>query len=121
MTDGILSVYYNKTNITDSLAEINETFVSSDAFEITRLSESSISSVFQNKVSITVNISVGILHFTTSVPDKYKGQTQGLLGNYNGNKNDDLTNSSGFIFDFENEMEIFEFGESCELNTCNLM
>lgn len=107
-------MYYNKTIVTDSLSEVNDT-ISTDTFEITRLSNDSILTVFQNDISLTTNISVGILHFTIAVPDKFKDQTQGLLGNFNGNKSDDLKNISGFIFDATVEDEIYKFGENCEL------
>ena len=70
--------------------------------------------VFENGISVTVNISVGILHYTIAMPETFRGETRGLLGNFNNNSTDDLKSPNGTLYKADDEKEIFMFGESCK-------
>ena len=108
-------VYHNGTDISNELSEVDDTYTNdAETVEVIRVSENSTETIFVNGISITTNISVGILHYTIALPEEFKGQTSGLVGNFNDNTTDDLISVNGTLYDPQNETEIYEFGESCE-------
>ena len=110
------TIYHNGTDITSELLETNDTYTNNKTtVEVTRLAENSVEFVFENGISVTVNISVGILHYTIAIPETFRGETRGLLGNFNNNSTDDLKSPNGTLYKADNEKEIFMFGESCKI------
>lgn len=68
--------------------------------------------------SLEVTLLEGILDFALGVPSEFgSGQTRGLLGVFNGDPSDDLTNANGTILPIDSsEEDIFtDFGQTCEL------
>lgn len=112
----MFAIFHNSSNITDELTEVNSTYTNShENIEITRNAEDSLEITFQFGLSVTVNISVGILHYTMAVPDSLQnGTISGLLGNFNGNSTDDVISLNGTIYDANDEKDIFSYGETCE-------
>lgn len=50
-----------------------------------------------------------------TVPKEYMGLTRGLLGNNDGNPDNDLVFQNGSVVgENETEREIFHFGQSCQ-------
>ena len=71
--------------------EINSTYNDTDeSIQILREDINSISCVFSNGISIVISAVQGVLNIVAIVPPSWKGSTKGLLGNYNGNKDDDF-------------------------------
>ena len=71
--------------------QINSTYNNSDAtILITREAENLMSSITPAGVSITIKITNGALSFVLIVPPSWKGLTNGLMGNFNGNKSDEF-------------------------------
>ena len=117
--DDKLYVLVNSQNITNILMEINSTYNdTNENIQILREDTNSISCVFSNGISIVITAVQGVLNIVASVPPSWKGSTKGLLGNYNGNKNDDFvprgadTSLPGTITDRSIH---FQFAQTCEL------
>ena len=108
-------VYHNSTDISNHLSMINDTYSNSkETIEIMRSAENSVEIVFENGISVTVNVSVGILHYTIAMPNNFANLTKGLLGNFNGNSNDDFLSPNGTQYNASDERSIFQFGETCK-------
>lgn len=64
-----------------------------------------------------MNISIGVqmLSITTSVPKVWKTRTAGLLGNFDGDPNNDFMMPNETKLDGDiNERAIFEYGQTCK-------
>ena len=72
---------------------------------------------FENSVVITIKAANNILSFQLTVPEPFFNNTNGLLGVWNGNQEDDFLRPDGkFLFHNSTEDEIFyQFGEQCML------
>ncbi|XP_053376387.1 uncharacterized protein LOC123533517 isoform X2 [Mercenaria mercenaria] len=73
-------------------------------------------------MGITLNISVNVemLSLNTGVSKSLKGHTTGLLGNYDGNPDNDFSMPSGTVLRADlTEREVFEYGKSWEINPDN--
>ena len=117
--DDKLYVLVNSHNVTSVLTEINSTYNGTDeSIQILREDTNSISCVFSNGISIVISAVQGVLNIVAIVPPSWKGSTKGLLGNYNGNKDDDFVprgadNSlPGTITD---RIVHFNFAQTCTL------
>ena len=64
-------------------------------------------------ITITINSTLDIMHYTMAVPQKFENRTAGLLGYYNGIKADDLMDMNGMLYNISNESDVFVFGETC--------
>ena len=68
--------------------------------------------------SLTIKVKEAQLSVTVGAPDKFLGQTTGLLGVFNKDQSDDLTPANGgapLNTNSSSEKTIFfEFGETCE-------
>ena len=108
-------MYHNGTDISYQVSTVNDTYSNSnETIEVTRVAEQSMEIVFSSGISVTVNISVGILYYTIAVPNTYANLTQGLLGNFNGNSSDDIVSPSSTAYNSSDEKEIYMFGETCQ-------
>lgn len=59
-----------------------------------------------------------MLSLSATVPKVFKGLTSGLLGNYDGNPENDFVNSSGMVFPGNmTEREIFYYARTCKCVT----
>lgn len=101
------------------LSNVNDTYNNNESsIELTRQDTDSMLVAFANGISVTVNISMELLHFTVALPEDYINQTRGLLGNYNGIKDDDLEEYNGTAFENAtklNESAIYDVANTCEL------
>ena len=85
------SAYVDGKSISSELKLINSTYTNSDeTIIITREADNSVSCITPNGVSITINNTNGALSIVVIVPPSWKGQTKGLLGNFNGNQSDEF-------------------------------
>ncbi|XP_003384557.1 PREDICTED: mucin-like protein [Amphimedon queenslandica] len=98
--DNDFTVYVDKIDMSDMLSNVNETYNNNDSsIELTRQDTDSMLVAFANGISVTVNITMELLHFTIALPEDYINQTRGLLGNYNGIKDDDLEEYNGTAYE----------------------
>lgn len=69
------------------------------------------------EIQLTLSIGFKSLEFSISMPTKFENLTRGLLGNFNGNKNDDFVLPNGQILNSNiTDRQIFEiFGPACML------
>lgn len=108
-------VQYNMVDISINVTNINDMFSDTD-ISVTRTAENTVLSVFPSGVSVSVGVSGDIPNVVVSLPQDFRGETQGLMGNFNGNDTDDLIFFNGTMLSSDaTEREIFEFGQSCKL------
>lgn len=101
--------------------EINDIYTDADNIEIELVAENSMEVFFNFGLSVSVNISMGMLRYAIAIPRSLKESTNGLLGNFNGDFTDDLISPDGTTYNISSEQEIFAFTESCKLiNTTNI-
>lgn len=61
-----------------------------------------------------VQVNHGMLAVTVGSPESAKGHTHGLLGPFNDDKTDDLTDRNGDTISHTSDLEtIYKFGETC--------
>lgn len=67
-------------------------------------------------ISVNITEADGLLTMTAVVPDIYMGNTSGLMGNFNGNPNDDFIKrgTSTSLPSNSTDREIFDFGKTCK-------
>lgn len=72
-----------------------------------------------SEISLNITVSVGMLSLSTIVPQSLqstKGILSGLLGNYDGNPNNDFTMPNGTRLPFNiSEGVVFSYGMTCKL------
>ena len=105
-------------DISSNLSAVNDTYNVNGEVEFTRQANDSIVVVFPVGVGVTVNVTAGIPNFVLSLPSSYKNQTQGLLGNYNGNSTDDFIprNMDNSLPSIISDQEVHQlFGQTCKL------
>ena len=62
-----------------------------------------------------MSVSLGLLSFVATVPQKFEGNASGLLGNFNGDDSDDLRYPNGTEIDINSPHRlIHDFGQSCK-------
>ena len=116
MKDDELQLLLNSEDITHTVADVNATNSNQSSlvfFE--RNTESSIISSFRNGISVTISLSFGLLSFVASLPQEFQGITTGLLGNFNGDIEDDYMYPNGTTLDPDaSDRMIHDFGQSCK-------
>ena len=73
--------------------------------------------VFENSVVITIKAANNILSFQLSIPESFFNNTRGLLGMWNGNKDDDFLKPDGTVLPINSSGDLIfhQFGEQCML------
>lgn len=108
--------YYNGMNITDELTNVNDTYETGSVY-IYRSAQNSITTLFNNEhgVYITIRVIEGIPNYVVTLPRRYRNQTSGLLGNFNGDDTDDFVFRNGTrLRNDASDREIHQFGQSCK-------
>jgi len=100
-----ISIYLNqfgKMNIflrdsqTPQLISIGNSFISQDGILISRIEDSKYQILLPSSgVSLIIISRFSMLNLIVILPNSMKSKTRGLLGNWNGNKNDDFTLRNG--------------------------
>lgn len=72
--------------------------------------------------SISVSLQAGFLGISVSLPEGFVGVTSGLLGNFNGDPDDDFMVRNGdVVMASSSEREIYtQFGLQCKLSICHM-
>ena len=113
-TSRMYETYYNGENITDNIANVNDTYFDLGV-DIFRSTENSITTVFSVGVSINISLVAGIPNYVLTIPERYRNQSRGLLGNFNGNDTDDFVFRNGTLLrNNASDFEIHQFGQSCK-------
>ncbi|XP_057593810.1 mucin-4 [Hippopotamus amphibius kiboko] len=82
---------------------------------------SEVSAAFDGAVTVSVVALSGVLHASCSLPQAYRGRTEGLLGFWNGRPDDDFRMPDGSTLDpASSEETLFRFGMAWEINGTRL-
>lgn len=112
--NGSFVVLSNGNDISGNLTNVNDTYTD-QAVEISRTSNDSITSAFSSDASVTIQVAAEIPNFVLALPQSFRGQTRGLLGNYNGQNSDEFVYRDGrMLQDNASDSMIHEFGQSCK-------
>lgn len=112
--NGSFVVLSNGNDISGNLTNVNDTYTD-QAVEISRTSNDSITSAFSSDASVTIEVAAEIPNFVLALPQSFRGQTRGLLGNYNGQNSDEFVYRDGrMLQDNASDSMIHEFGQSCK-------
>ena len=111
-------MFLGKSDITANVSSSNGLLFSpnQDIF-ITRDAPNTLTCSFSLGISVTIRLSSGMLSFLLQIPDQFQNLTQGLMGNNNGIKTDDVVYRNGTMLAHNvSDKGIHNFGQSCELN-----
>ena len=85
-------------------------------YSLERIATNSLRLSFSSGVTLTTNVTNGIFNFVLNLPPTLIGQTEGLLGAFNGNQSDDLIFRNGTLLPTTSrDADIHLFGQSCKL------
>jgi len=99
-----ISIYLNqfgnmniflKDSQTPQVILIGNSFISQDGILISRIEDSKYQILLPSSVSLIIISRFSMLNLIVILPNSLKSKTRGLLGNWNGNKNDDFTLRNG--------------------------
>jgi len=76
------------------------------SYLLQRLAIDSLRLSFSSGVTLTTNVTDGILNFVLNLPPTLNGQTEGLLGTLNGNQSDDLMFRNGTLLPITSRDEL---------------
>ena len=109
-----MRLLYNSIDISLNLMNINDTY-SGNIVEVTRIDDTSILSVFNNGLAVTISVALmGMMNIVVNLPEEYESQTRGLMGNFNGDSTDDFIFPSGIVLDDgASDRMIHMFGQAC--------
>ena len=98
--------------MTNILISVGSSFTA-QTVSITRISNISVQSTFENGISVTVSIVTGLLTYSIAVSSSQN--ISGMLGNYNGNPNDDFVLPNGTVLPPNStDRQLYVFGQSCK-------
>ena len=103
-------------DISSNVTELdNSTSLDLHMVSISRPTTKSLTSTFPLGISVTVEAKKGLLSVVFAGPDQQRGETRGLLGVWNGNKEDDFVFRNGTILSANaTDREIHRFGQDCK-------
>ena len=112
--NGELTVLSNGDDITSALQSVNDS-VSGSPGQATRADQHTIVLVSPYGISVNVSIRNGFLDYVVALPESFKGSTRGLLGNFNGNPDDDLMSPDGsqMLGPDATDAQIHDLGQEC--------
>jgi len=123
-----ISIYLNqfgnmniflKDSQTPQVISIGSSFISQDGILISRIEDSKYQILLPSSgVSLIIISRFSMLNLIVILPNSLKSKTRGLLGNWNGNKNDDFTLRNGNIIPITSNFEILhsDFGLKYMIN-----
>ncbi|XP_072895124.1 uncharacterized protein [Hemitrygon akajei] len=112
----IIDVQLNEDNVQFTPTEGNKEVFYEDNFYLEKKGNSSVLAVFENGISLNVTAEFEMLNIVPSLPKKYMNKTQGLLGLWNNNQNDDFTMPNGSIIPANSsESTLYRYGLTWEV------
>lgn len=112
--DGQLTVLSNGDDITSDLQSVNDS-VSGSLGQARRADQHTVVLVSPHGISVNISIRNGLLDYVVALPESFKGTTRGLLGNFNGNPDDDLMSPDGSqtLGSNATDAQIHSLGQEC--------
>ncbi len=109
-----LTVLFNGDDISANVSNTNDSFTI-DQLSVSRESENSLTTSFENGIGVTITASFEMLSFVLSMPEEFQNVTRGLMGNYNGDPTDDIVFRNGDMLSGNvSDRMIHDFGQSCK-------
>ncbi|XP_060067948.1 mucin-like protein [Ylistrum balloti] len=101
--------FYNNTNFST---------IVKNQINAVRLEDTLFLGLINSDISLRFQVSARMLSISPSIPEGFRGSLTGLLGNFNGNPNDDFIFPNGTILPNVNmtEKEIFDYGQTWAVN-----
>ena len=117
-----LLVLYDGIDVTRRIAGVNDSY-NVTAFHplVTRVATNSIRTSFPLGVTVEVSIAATIPNFVVRLPQNFSDSTSGLLGNFNGNPDDDFMYPNGIdvLRSDATDREIHGYAQQCQFgNAC---
>jgi len=109
-----ISIYLNqfgnvniflKESQNPQMISIGNSFTSQDGILISRIEDSKYQILLPSSVSLIIISRFSMLNLIVILPNSLKSKTRGLLGNWNGNKNDDFILRNGDIIPITSNFE----------------
>ncbi|XP_064388044.1 uncharacterized protein LOC135336225 isoform X3 [Halichondria panicea] len=111
-----LTVLFNGDDISANVSNTNDSFTI-DQLSVSRESENSLTTSFENGIGVTITASFEMLSFVLSMPEEFQNVTRGLMGNYNGDPTDDIVFRNGDMLSGNvSDRMIHDFGQSWEIS-----
>lgn len=106
-------------DITTNFTELdNATSFDLHRVSISRPKAEGITATFPPGISVTVEAKKGLLSLVVAAPDQQRGETRGLLGVWDGNKDNELVFRNGTnLSPNATDRKIHDFGQDCKLHT----
>ncbi|XP_070174967.1 uncharacterized protein [Littorina saxatilis] len=121
-TNESLIIYGNNSDYSTAFRDAgdDEILVESETYTMKRSNQSFVV-IFASDIQLTISIGFKSLVISTGIPLQYRNQTEGLLGNFNGVKDDDFVLPNGtFLKSNLTDREIYEdFGSSWAVTADN--
>ena len=100
--------------MTNILTSVESTYTTQTVY-ILRVAKNTVLTTFENGIAVTVSVVTGLPIYTIAVPSTYN--ITGMLGNYNGNPDDDFIYPNGTILPSNfSDRQLYSFGQSCKHN-----
>lgn len=104
----------NGIDVTANVSTENDT-IATPKVTITRTGPTTINCIFPNEVGMAISLVSRMLGFTVIVPERLRGLTGGLSGNYNGDPTDDVAFVNGTrVSPMVSDRVFHEVAQSCE-------
>ncbi|XP_059842803.1 mucin-4-like [Hypanus sabinus] len=111
-----IDVQLNEDNVQFTPTEGNKEVFYVDNFYLEKKGNSSVLAVFENGISLNVTAEFEMLSIVPSLPKIFMNKTQGLLGLWNDNQNDDFTMPNGSIIPANSsESTLYRYGLTWEV------
>ena len=82
---------------------------------VIRVADNTVQTTFDSGITVTISIVAGLPIYTIAVAST--DNITGMLGNYNGNPNDDFIYPNGTILPSNSsDRQLYSFGQSCKHN-----
>lgn len=104
----------NGTDISANLTNIEDMFMGSTAV-VSRPSNDTITASFNSGAAVDFNLRAGTLTSTARIPPEFQGNLTGLLGNFDGNGDNDFINATDLSIARSNisDSDIHDIAQTC--------
>ena len=111
----ITAILVNGSDVTNIMTYVGSSFTA-ETVSITAISNNSIQSTFENGISVTVSVVTGLLTYSIAVSSSQN--ITGMLGNYNGDPDDDFILPNGTMLPSNaSDRQLYAFGQSCKFDS----
>ncbi|XP_072000223.1 uncharacterized protein [Engystomops pustulosus] len=116
ISNNIINTYINGQVAGFSYSEDMDALINNSYSSVFLINDGSITATFEGLISISVSAYSGILNAITSLPNQFFNKTQGLLGVWNQNMNDEFMRPDGSYISIKSTADdIYHFGKTWEV------